>query len=343
VNRSPALAAFTMCWLVGGPASAQWLNYPTPGIPRNADGKPNLTAPFPKTSDGKPDLSGLWHYNSLGYLGNITSGLKPADILPWAEALSKQRINNLAIDLPPSHCLPMGPTMGLLGFQRVIQTPGLVAILHESGIFRQVFTDGRPLPKDPSPTWQGYSIGHWDGDTLVVETAGFNDKSWLDVSGHPHSEALRITERYLRTDFGHLQLQMTFDDPRTFTKVWSITVNADLAPDTELLEYVCAENERDAQHFVGKLSDTKVAPATLSKYVGTYHATGRDFVITVSDSGALMLNINGRGAVELPVLSPTSFYYAGLGAEIDFIADAQGNVTHLVFAIAEGETKAERK
>jgi hypothetical protein len=343
VNKFPALAAMVMCWFLGGPATAQWLKYPTPGIPRNADGKPNLIAPPPKTSDGKPDLSGIWKISALGYGGNITSDLKPGDILPWAEALSKQRVNNLASDAPRSHCLPDGPTNSLLELQKVIQTPGLVAILSESGVFRQVFTDGRPLPQDPNPSWQGYSIGHWDGDTLVVETAGFNDKSWLDINGHPHTEALRITERYRRKDFGHMQLQMTFDDPKTFTRIWSITVDGNLVPDTELLEYVCNENERDAQHLVGKLSDVKVAPAILSKYVGTYHATGRDMEVTISDSAALMININGRGPVELPAVSQTSFYYSALGAEIDFFADAQGKVTYLIFAVAEGEAKAERK
>jgi hypothetical protein len=340
--KSPVLAVIAMGWSLSGPATAQWLKYPTPGIPRNADGKPNLTAPPPKTSDGKPDLSGIWSINNLGYVGNITSGLKPGDILHWAEMLSKQRINSLAIDLPASHCLPTGPTVTLFGLQKMIQTPDLVAILHESGVFRQVFTDGRPLPQDPNPSWQGYSIGHWDGDTLVVETAGFNDKSWLDVSGHPHTEALRVTERYRRKDFGHMQLQMTFDDLKTFTKVWSIAVEANLVPDTELLEYVCNENERDAQHLVGKLGDTKVAPEALSKYVGTYHATARDFVITVSD-GSLIMDINGRGAVELLPMSQTGFYDPGLGAEIDFVADAQGKITQLIFAIAEGETKAQRQ
>jgi hypothetical protein len=332
-----------VCFYAGGPVAAQWLKYPTPGIPRSADGKPNFAAPAPKTADGKPDLSGIWLINNLGYVGNITAGLEPGDMLPWAETLSNQRISNLASDAPPSHCLPTGPTIGLFGLQKVIQTPGLVAILHESGVFRQVFTDGRPLPEDPSPTWQGYSIGQWVGNTLVVETAGFNDKSWLDVSGHPHTEALRVTERFLRKDFGHIQLEMTFDDPKTFTKVWSITVIANLVPDTDLLEYVCNENERDIQHLVGKLSGVKVAPAILSKYVGTYHATGTDFEITISDGGTLKMNINGRGAVALPAMSQTSFYYAGLGADVEFFADAQGKVTHLIFAVAEGEAKAERK
>jgi hypothetical protein len=340
--KSPVLTVIGMYWSLSGPATAQWLKYPTPGIPRNTDGKPNLTAPAPKTAGGQPDLSGTWRISNLGYVGNIASDLKPGDILPWAEALSQQRIGNLARDAPPSHCLPGGPAMGLFGLQKMIQTPGLVAILSESGTFRQVFTDGRPLPQDPNPAWQGYSIGHWDGDTLVVETAGFNDKSWLDISGHPHTEALRVTERYRRKDFGHMQLQMTFDDLKTFTKVWSIAVDANLVPDTELLEYVCNENQRDAQHLVGKLSGVKVAPSVLSRCVGAYPATARDFVITVSD-GSLMMDINGRGAVELLPMSQTGFYHSDLGADIEFFADARGKVTHLIFAVAEGEVKAERQ
>jgi hypothetical protein len=337
--------------LMALPLAAQWLKYPTPGIPRTADGKPDMKAPAPKTADGKPDLSGIWHIDGLGYATNITADLKPGDILPWAEALYKERMNNLGNDNPVSNCLPAGPSIGLFGeLQKVIQTPGLVAILNENGIFRQVFTDGRPQPEDPTPTWQGYSIGHWEGDTLVVETAGFHDKSWLDFGGHPHTEALRVTERYRRKDFGHMQLQFTVDDPKTFTKTWSITMDVVLVPDTELLEFVCNENERDSRHLVGKLTDerkgdVKVPRETLAKYAGKYHIKEppMDIGIAVSGGGALMMDMNGQGASELLALSETTFFNPGFGGPIEFAVDSQGKVTHLLLRIVEGDLKAERK
>jgi hypothetical protein len=213
-----------------------------------------------------------------------------------------------------------------------------------------VFTDGRKLPEDPTPAWQGYSIGHWEGDTLVVETAGFNDKSWLDGSGHPHTDALRVTERYRRKDFGHMQLQMTFDDPKTFTKTIHISMDVNLAPDTELLEYVCNENERDVQHLVGKLSDERnndvsIPIATLAKYAGAYSlkTPPMDMGVAVTDHGTLAMSINGKGSVELVAVSQTSFYDPGLGGLIEFHLDAQGRATDLILAIAEGDYKADRK
>src|SRR5262249_40145048 len=153
-------------------------------------------------------------------------------------------------------CLPLGPTEITAGaMYRIIQSPNILAILNESGTYRQVFLDGRPLPKDPNPTWMGYSIGHWDGDTLVVETAGFNDRTWLDFGGHPHTEDLRVTERLRRTDFGHMQLELTYDDSKTFTRPLTLKLNVRYVPDTEMLETVCNENERDSAHMFGKASD----------------------------------------------------------------------------------------
>ncbi len=345
-KKFSALTAL-VCFCAGGPVAAQWLKYPTPGIPRTADGKPNLTAPAPKSFDGKPDLSGIWRFDALGYLADITSNLKSGDVLPWAEALSQRRVANELRDAPGSHCLLGSPTMVLFGLQKVVQAPGLVTILNDWGVFRQILMDGRSLPENPNPTWLGYSIGHWDGDMLVVETAGFNDKSWLDFRGHPHTEALRLTERFERKDFGHMQLRMTFDDPKTFTRAWDIAVEASLVPDTELLEFVCNENERDAQHLVGELtderkSDLEVPRVILAKYVGTYHSVGMDVGITVSDSGSLMVNINGKGTTELLATSQTTFYYPGLGGQIEFFADARGKVTHLTLDLVEAEIRAQR-
>lgn len=263
---------------IAASASAQWLDFPTPGIPRTAAGKPNLTAPAPRTADGKPDLSGLWILNAgPGHTANIAADLKPEDVEPWAEVLYKQRLGDLGKTDPWTvQCLPAGPREILTGGSgpaRIIQTPSLVAILYEDLTYRQIFLDGRELPKDPEPKWMGYSVGHWDGDTLVVESTGFNDRSWLDMGGHPHTEALHTTERFRRTRFGHVDLQVTFSDPKAYKKPWTISYGVNLAPDTEMLEYVCGENEKDRAHLVGRTEAEKkvtVSPDILAKYVGVY-------------------------------------------------------------------------
>jgi hypothetical protein len=237
-------------------AAAQWFKVPTPGIPRAPDGKPNLSAPAPKTAQGTPDLSGVWMRSNGKYLANLAADLKPEDVpfQPWARALFQQRAESLAKDRPTTHCIPHGiPDQMAVGYPfKIIQNPGLMVILYEEFThFRQIFTDGRPLPKDPNPALVGYSIGHFDGDALVVETAGFSDVSWLDDPGHPHTEALRVTERFRRKDFGHMEIQITIDDPKAYTKPWTVTENFDFLPDTDLLENIC-ENEKDAVHLVGK-------------------------------------------------------------------------------------------
>ena len=261
-------------------APAQWLDYPTPGIPRTPDGKPNLAAPTPRTSDGKPDLSGVWRGTGAGsYDRNVARDLKPSDIQPWAEALYQQRVRDLGKDAPRANCLPDPfPYYHMVDVARFVQTPGLIVILYQgttNSVHRTIFTDGRPLPKDPNPTWMGYSVGHWDEDTLVVDTAGFNDRGWLDIEGHPHTEALRITERFRRRDFGHMDLEMTIDDPKAFTRPFSFRMDKTLMPDTDLLESIC-ENDRSVPHMLGGTEITKLAPEILAKYAGTYeYAPGR--------------------------------------------------------------------
>lgn len=238
-------------------AQAQWLNYPTAGIPRTKDGKPILDGPAPKLADGTPDLSGIWLVPGLKYLINIAADLKQDQVpfLPWAKAEYDKRRDNQGKDDPNNFCLPSGipEKEAVTSPWKIIQTPGLIVILYESRtIFRQIFTDGRALPPDPNPTWQGYSIGHWDGDTLVVQTEGANGKAWLDTNGHPVTDKLKVTERFHRKDFGHMDLQITIDDPGAYSKPWTVTENPTLQPDTELLEYICEENNRDVGHFVGK-------------------------------------------------------------------------------------------
>ena len=313
--------------------SAQWLKIKTPGIPRKADGKPDLTAAAPRTPDGKPDLSGLWAPQGNTYIANLTGELKPNEILPWAQAVYKQRLEALDKDTPATLCLPGGPTEILGGQYRIIQASNVTGILYGGGAYRQIFTDGRDLPKDPNPTWWGYSVGHWEGDTLVVESSGFNDRSWLDFGGHPHTEDLRVTERFQRKDFGHMQLQFTLTDPKTFTKPVTITLNVNFVPDTEMLEYVCNENEKDAVHLVGKASDevkghVNVSPQILSQYAGTYQAGPMKAVIEVAD-GELQFSIGGRGSMPLTAISETSFYVPG-GFPLDFVKDAKGAVTQIL-------------
>ena len=197
---------------VGAPLSAQWLNQPTPALPRTADGKPNLSAPAPRAPDGKPDLSGLWNRMSPKYSRNIAADLKPGDVLPWAEALVNERRENLGKGYMNTMCVPFGPSYvtsaDTTGAEqmKIIQTPSLIVILNPDLTYRQVFMDGRTLERDPNPAWMGYSVGRWDGDTLVVESNGYNDRTWLDHDGHPHTEALRMTERYRRRDFGHMDV-----------------------------------------------------------------------------------------------------------------------------------------
>lgn len=330
------------------PVSAQWLNQPTAGIPRRADGKPNLTAPAPKAADGKPDLSGLWRLGvEVGISANITDGLAATDIKPWASALSRQRLEEFGKDDPEiTGCKPGGPrhiTHG--GLTKIVQTPGLLAMLYEDLSFRQIFLDGRQLPQDPNPTWMGYSVGHWDGETLVVESAGFNDRTWLDFSGHPHTEALRIIERYRRVDVGHMNLTVALDDPGAYTKPWTVSAGGTLAADTELLEYVCAENEKDRAHLVGRTSKEKtvtVAPGVLERYVGVYEVRrGRTFNVTLSD-GQLFIDLQGKGRVPMIPLSDTLFSPRLLGT-YEFVKNDNGEVTHMLVHSAEEVVTAVRR
>ena len=257
------------------PLAAQWVQHRTPGIPRTADGKPNLTAPAPRTADGKPDLTGLWEGVADVDVSSV-GDLKSADVQPWAQKLVQQRTENFGRDNPHYKCLPQGPAYTTLGgMKSVLQTPATIVILNEDLTYRRIYMDGRALETDPNPSWMGYSVGHWDGDTLVVESNGFNDRTWL-VGYHPHTEALRITERFQRTDFGHLQVAVTFQDPKAYSKAWTVPIRAQLAADTELLESVCNEfTDNGQEHWIGKVSDAqksavKVAPEVLAKYAGVY-------------------------------------------------------------------------
>lgn len=237
-------------------APAQWANFPTPGVPRTHDGKPDLSAPPPKNMDGKPDFSGVWEVTP-GYTGNIAKDLKPGEVSfqPWAEALYKHRGETLSREDPQAYCVLSGvPREHVVPYPfKILNTKGMIVILYEAlHSYRQIYMDGRALPKNPNPAWMGYSVGHWEGDTLVVESSGFVDNNWLDNSGHPGTEALHLTERFRRPDFGHLNLQMTIDDPKAYTKPWTVNLQFKANPDTDLIEYVCDENEKDLKHLIGK-------------------------------------------------------------------------------------------
>ena len=241
-------------------ASAQWLTVPTPNLPRTPDGKVDLAAPTPRTADGKPDLTGLWQpANTTGadpqfldIARDVKDGLP---LQPWAAALIKARRDELNKDDPDGHCMPLGPVkMHLHPYPRkMFQLPGVTLILFErETTYRQIFTDGRAHPVDPNPAFMGYSIGRWEGDTFVAETIGTKDGLWLDISGTPLTDAARITERYRRPTFGNLEIEVTIDDPKAYTKPWSITIRQVIAADTEMLEFYCIENEKDVPHLVGK-------------------------------------------------------------------------------------------
>ena len=314
-------------------AYAQWMNYPTASVPHLPNGQPNLTAPAPKAADGKPDLSGVWTIR-----GNIANDLKPGDVLPWAEALTKQRQENLGKDDPSSvHCLPFGPRFNFISpnFLKVVQTPSLLVILSEDLTYRQIFLDGRDLPADPNPDFMGYSVGHWEGDTLMVTTAGYNDRTWLDYAGHPHTEALRTTERFHRKDFGHLEISEIFDDPKAYAHPWTVKVTGEMIPDSDLLEYVCNENNKDIAHLVGKASDVKgveVAPEILAKYAGVYAGTmsGRPTRLEIFPSGAeLFFSRDGRAKQPLTTVSNVKFL-ARNGPQLEFIEE-NGEIVALQF------------
>ncbi|MEP6961216.1 MAG: hypothetical protein ABI995_04015 [Acidobacteriota bacterium] len=269
--------------LISLPIHAQWIHYPTAGVPKTAQGKPNLSAPAPKTRDGKPDFSGMW-WNAgpglpcpdllggpkdcaekgLGLAGqagadlpatamNIAAGL-PGGLpyTPWALDVLKKRAAN-PLDDPHSRCLPSNVPRGysLPHIQKFLQTPGVLAVLNEyNASYRQIFTDGRPLPVDPLPSWNGYSTAKWEKDTLVVQTIGFRDDLWLDGRGNPLTESGKITERIRRPNFGSLEVEVTVDDPKAYTKPWTITIKQFLVLDTELMDEMCLENEQSTKHVI---------------------------------------------------------------------------------------------
>jgi hypothetical protein len=260
----------TLILLFAQPLQAQWLSYHTTGVPRTASGAPNLDAPTPRTADGKPDLSGIWEplKNRPCAVGgcndmqipqeflNIAWGLKSSlPYQPWAAQAVKERMDQYGKDDPVSRCQPPSilqlHTTPLL--RKIIQLPGLLVILNEMDVnYRQLFTDGRQLPDDPTPSYTGYSSGKWDGDTLVIETIGFKDGLWIDRNGDPLTDEAKVTERFQRVNYGKMEIEVTVDDPKAYTAPWTVKLTHVIVLDTDLLDYVCQENEQDVSHLIGK-------------------------------------------------------------------------------------------
>ena len=327
------------------PDDGQWLSHRWPGIPRTADGKPDLAAPAPKTTDGKPDFSGVWGLDAGPSLFWIGGDPKAGYAKPVVAKYLEEREQNLQFGDQIVHCLPEGPRFShFVAFpKKIVQTPTLMIVLGEDLTYRQIFMDGRGLPKDPSPSFMGYSVGRWEGDTLVVDSIGFKERTWLDWAGHPHSEKLHLTERWRRLEFGRLEIEETFTDPEFYNQPLTAKVTGTLVPDTDLLEYVCAENERDRPKLVGTSSEVKkqftpvkVEPAVLAQYVGTY-----DFRFPENPTIPSMMQIalNGDtlflGPVPLVPIGESRFL---LGPNpMEFVKDAQGRVTHFSATFVEGE------
>ena len=326
---------FAALILIAGtiPAGAQWLDRPTPGIPRRADGKPNLTAPAPRGPDGKPDLTGIWN-------GPVPeTSFDPALAQPSVNALMRQRQREYHKGRPSSNCLPSGPEADRFnGWKRILQTPAMIAILNDDLSYRVIHMDGRELEANPAPSWMGYSVGRWDGDTLIVESTGYNDKTWLSRYGQPHTDALRVSERYRRLDFGHLQVEVTFTDPALYAKPWGFSSDMTLAADTEMLESIC---ERTSDEWAADLSAAPAAvtvpPDVLARYVGVYNGLygGSKRTIEVSLSGGqLIARITGRAAVDggeiRPLIPQSQTLFEGAGIAYQFIVDDKGVATALM-------------
>ena len=301
--------------------------------------------PLRAHSDGQPDLSGVWLVKNYGgSLFYVTGDMKLEDMQPWAAELYTKRAADYRRDSDGVHCLPPGPKAGIAVGpypMKILQTPGVIAVLYEyQTVFRQFFMDGRGLPEDANPTWMGYSVAHWEGETLVVTTAGYNDKTNLDLAGHPHTEALRLTERYHRRDVGHMDLELTFEDPKAYKRSWTLPLEFELVPDGQLIEYVC-ENERDAQHLVGKSGEeATLSTAVLARYVGTYDTPGFTSATISLDGNRLMID-TGTGKIPLFAHSETNFTMEGTG--VDFVQDAKGTVTTMIERWTEGDRIYKRR
>lgn len=316
------------------PLSAQWISLPTPGVPRTADGAPDLSAPAPRTAQGHPDFTGLWRTGRvLGDQGDRSR------YQPWVAERIDERDSRFYADNPRFHCLPNGPANinsggNSYGLRRILQHPTMIAVLYNDGTYREIFMDGRELEEDPLPTWVGYSVGRWEGDTLVVESNGYNDKTWLNSRGLSHTEQLRMTEHYRRLDFGRVEIEVTYEDPGAFESPLHSTIQMNFAADDVMLETVCVEaylgDERD--HWSTGVSgrDTtsvQVAPEILAGYVGTYRGMylTNDVTIRITmEDGQLFLQRGNVGRTPLAPQTQSAFLPQGGGWGYTFTVGGDG-------------------
>ena len=300
---------------VASPLHAQWLKQPTPGIPRTPSGQPNLSAPAPRAADGKPDLSGVWGFDAGAQLFYIAGGLKPEEIRRAALEAVQRQADNFGRDDQFVRCLPDGPRFNhFLAFpKKIVQTPALIVVLAEDLSYVEIFLDGRSLPVDPSPSFMGYSVGRWDGNTLVVETTGYKDATKLDMAGNPHTENLRLTERYAGSTSGTSRSRRRSWNMKLYARPLTVTVKATLVPDTDLLEYVCTENERDrsGQRLIGTATEARkaIVPVTSRPAFLVNMSARTTPVAGKPDSAVVVVGQSG----ERSALSPGRAADAGLG------------------------------
>jgi hypothetical protein len=326
---------------------AQWLKLPTPGLPRLPNGKPDLRAPAPRTADGKADLSGLWS-NDGGdrYYNNVAADLQVSDVAPWAHELFIKRQLEFGKDSMETLCLPLGPAYLTTRYRtsRIVQTPALIMIAFDDGMHRQIFMDGRSLEPDPNPTWMGYSVGRWEGDVLVVESNGYIDRSWLDFGGHPHTEELRITERYVRRDVGRIDVQVTMIDPKVYAKPITFSMPMALQADTEMLEGFCENHHKSRERMASTRAAqvAQVPAATLARYVGTYDTDndGQKHVVAITQEGtSLWFDYDGVGKELLIALTPERFSWSG--TIVDF--SPAGGTVNITIHYVEGTERGSRR
>jgi hypothetical protein len=332
-------ASLALSMAVAACANAQWLKQPTPNIPRTSEGKPHLAAPPPRLPDGHPDLSGVWTNRGAAFIGSDDT------LTPAAKELVRAREENYFKDRPAFQCRPTGPEIKAF-FKRIVQTPTLITILYEDLTYRLIFMDGRALEPDPARTWMGYSVGRWEGDTLVVDSFGFNDRTWLDARGLPHTEALRLTERYRRSTVGEMQVEVTAVDPGVLTTPRMTSYTMAFQPDTEMIEGVW---ECDQEHWVGRLSEVErtavaVAPALLATYVGTYSGmwgtVPRTVRVTLTDGTLYASGLLGEPVRLIP--QSDTFFMGADGLTFEFGGDG-GAVTYLVERHVSGDWKYARQ
>ena len=333
-NTMKRILATLVFLALAAPLSAQWISLPTPGVPRTDDGAPDLSGPTPRTAEGHPDFTGLWRTaGTTGDLGDRTR------FQPWVNALIDERDERYFADNPRFHCLPSGPAAinsggNSYGLRRILQHPTMIAVLYNDGTYREIFMDGRELEEDPLRTWMGYSVGRWEGDTLVVESNGYNDKTWLNSRGVSHTDQLRMTEHFRRPEFGRMEIEVAYEDPGAFDTPLSATVRMNFAADEVMLETVCTEaylgGDRDhwSTGVTGQDSTSvEVAPEILARYVGTYRGMylTNDVTIRITmEDGQLFLQRGNAGRAQLAAQNETAFLPEGGGWGYTFTVDGDG-------------------